>query len=198
LADTRGLQQDELHKENIATQVQTHIDSVTAVLILANGTIRATVGTDYALSALSTIFPKSLASNTAFMFTNVLSPLSCNFSGGTNPDALKDAPYFFLNNPFALQKRYLQLKDDPGMKEIKEDMCKAVKSSEKSALGTLAELFDWLDGLEPQPTMMIRSPHGEPQATEGIIESALEPMVQVAEKEEKNPVSFHLAYTFCF
>jgi len=198
LADTRGLQQDELHKQSIATQIQDHIDSVTAVLILANGTIRATIGTDYALSALSAIFPKSLASNTAFMFTNVLSPLSCNFSRDTNPDGLKDAPYFFLNNPVALQKKYLQLKDDPGMKEIKEDMCKAVISSEKNALGTLVELFDWLDGLEPQPTVMIRSPRGEPQAIEEIIAGALEPMVQVAAKEEKNPVSLHLDYTFWF
>jgi len=192
LADTRGLQQDGLHKQSIATQIQDHIDSVTAVLILANGTVRATVGPDYAL------FPKSLASNTAFVFTNVLSPLSWNFSGDTIPSGFKDAPYFFLNNPVALQKKYLQLKDDPGMKEIKEDMRNAVISSEKKALGTLVELFDWLDGLEPQPTMTMCSPHGEPQAIEGMIPSALEPMVQVAANEDKNPVSLHLDYTFSF
>ena len=61
LADTRGLQQDEAHKKSIATQIQQHIDSVNAVLILANGTVpRITVGTDYALSTLSAIFPKSI------------------------------------------------------------------------------------------------------------------------------------------
>ena len=190
MADTRSLRQDELHKQSIATQIQDHIDSITVVLILANGTVRATVGPDYALSALSAIFPKSLASNTAFVFTNVLSPLSCNFSGDTIPPGFKDAPLFFLNNPVALQKKYLQFKDDPGMKEIKEDMRNAVISSEKKALGTLVELFDWLDGLEPQSTMTMCSPHGEPQAI-------LEPMVQVAANEDKNPVSLHLDYTFC-
>jgi len=185
LADTRGPRQDKLHKKNIATQIQTRIDFVTAVLILANGTVRATVGTDNALSILSAIFPKPLASNTAFVFTNVLSPLSWNFSGDTIPSGFKNAPLFFLNNPVALQKKYLQLKDDPRMKEIKEDMRNAVISSEKKALGTLVELFDWLDGLEPQ-------------AIEGIIPSPLEPMVQVAANEDKNPVSLHLDYTFCF
>ena len=62
LADARGIHQDELHKESIATEIQNHIDSVTAVLILANGSVpRITVGTDYALSALSALsalFPK--------------------------------------------------------------------------------------------------------------------------------------------
>ena len=54
-----------------------------------NGTVpRITVGTDYALSTLSTIFTKSLAGNIAFMFTNVLSPLHWNFSEDTIPEVL--------------------------------------------------------------------------------------------------------------
>jgi hypothetical protein len=113
LADTRGIEQDELHKKNIATEIQKQIDSVTAVLILANGTVpRLTVGTDYALSTLSALFPKSLANNIAFVFTNVASPLSWNFSMDTIPDVLKDANLFFLDNPIALQKKYLSFKDD--------------------------------------------------------------------------------------
>ena len=92
LADTRGLQQDELHKKSIASQIKKHIDSVPAILVLANGTVpRVTVGTDYALSTLSAIFPETLASRVAFLFTNVTSPLHWNFSRDTVPDILKDA-----------------------------------------------------------------------------------------------------------
>jgi hypothetical protein len=199
LADTRGLQQDELHKESIATQIKKNIDSVTAVLILANGTVpRVTVGTDYALSTLSAIFPKSLASNTAFMFTNVLSPLHWNFSGDTIPDRLKDAPYFLLNNPVALQKKYLKLKDDPNMKKTKVDLRKAVEASEQNAMGMAVELFDWLDGLEPQPTVGIFPLRCAPQGIEGVISDAPGSTGQVAANTNTNSVSLSLAYTFCF
>jgi len=62
-----------------------HIDSITAALVLANGTVpRITLGTDYALSTLFSIFPKTLANNIGFIFTNVSSPLHWNFSGITS------------------------------------------------------------------------------------------------------------------
>ena len=162
MADTRGIQQDELHKKSIATQIKQHIDTVTAVLILANGTVpRVTVGTDYALSTLSAIFPKSLASNIAFMFTNVLTPLHWNFSGDTIPEILKDAPQFIFNNPIALQKKYLKLKDGPSTKKMRTDLRNAVKAGEATALEMLVELYDWLDRLEPLPTVEMFSLHEE-------------------------------------
>ena len=164
MADTRGLQQDELHKRSIAAQIKEHVDSVTAVLVLANGTVpRVTVGTDYALSTLSTIFPESLANNIAFMFTNVSSPLHWNFSGDTIPDVLKEAPQLLLNNPIALHKKYLKLKGDPNMKKAMSELLRAVKAGEQSALEMLVDLFDWLDGLEPQPTREIFPLYEEPQ-----------------------------------
>jgi hypothetical protein len=160
LADTRGHQQDEIHKKSIATEIQRNIDSVNAVLILANGTItRITVGTDYALSTLSAIFPKSLAQNIAFMFTNVSSPLSWNVVPESIPAVLEHAPQYLLNNPIALKKKYLKLKEDPNKKRIRGEMRKAVKASEQNALEMLVNLFDWLDGLEPQPTTEILALH---------------------------------------
>ena len=168
MADTRGIQQDEVHKRSIATQIREHVESLTAVLVLANGTVpRVTVGTEYALSTLSTIFPKSLASNIAFMFTNVSSPLHWNFSGDTIPELLKDAPQLLLNNPIALHKKYLRLKSDPNMKKGMSELLRAVKAGEQSALEMLVDLFDWLDGLEPQATREIFPPHEEPQDTMG-------------------------------
>jgi hypothetical protein len=91
LADTRGIQQDELHKRSIAAQIKKHVGAVNAILVLANGTVpRVTVGTESALSTLASIFP-NLPSNIAFIFTNVSSLLYLNFSGDTIPDILKDA-----------------------------------------------------------------------------------------------------------
>src|SRR5258706_2916152 len=177
LADNCSIQQDELHKRNIATQNKQHIDSIIAVLVLVNGAVpRVAAGTDNTLSTLSAIFPKSLASNTAIMFTNVLSPPHWNLSGDTIPNSLKNAPCFLLNNPVALQKKYLKRKDDPNMKTARADLRKAVKASEETAMGMLVELFDWLDGLEPQPTMgptTGMTPHrGVPQRIEGAIPKA--------------------------
>ena len=184
MADTRGIEQDEIHKQSIATEIRKHIDSITAVLILANGTVpRVTVGTDYALSTLSAIFPQTLGHNIAFMFTNVLSPLHWNFAVDTVPAELKGAPQFLLNNPIALQRKFLKLKHDPNMKKRRNNLHNAVKAGEQHALGMLVKLFDWLDGLEPRRTTEI----GESQrVVKPKIADRIPPMGQVEPKKAKN------------
>ena len=184
MADTRGIEQDERHKESIANQIKKHIDSVTAVLILANGTIeRITAGTDYALSTLSAVFPKSLAENIAFMFTNVPSPLAWNFSQDTVPRVLKDAPQFLLDNPIALQKKYLKLKDKPSMKKAEKDMRNHLKAGEQKALEMLVQLFDWLDDCKPQPTTEIVYLYEMSQEIEASITDTLAQIDQGAAKK---------------
>ena len=184
MADTRGIQQDELHKRNIATEIQKHVDSVNAVLILANGTVpRITVGTDYALSTLSAIFPKSLADNIAFLFTNVASPLSWNFSMDTIPDPLKEARLFFLDNPIALQKKHLKLKGDLDYQKVRAEMRNAVQAGEEQGLDMLVDLFDWLDGLGPQPTTEIVYLYNLAQSIEAMITNTLAQMDQAAAKK---------------
>ena len=125
------------------------------------------------------------------MFTNVLSPLHWNFSGDTIPDVLKEAPQFLLNNPVALQKKYLKLKDDPHMKTGRAEFRKAVKGGEENALETLVELFDWLDGLEPQPMTNIVPLYQEAQNIMSIVEHThpSKDQVVVAEKTEDSSVS---------
>jgi len=183
LADTRGIDQDEHHKKSIATQIQNHIDSVSAVLILANGSVpRITVGMDYALSALSALFPKTLAKNIAFLFSNSPTFLSLNFSQDAIPDILKGAPQFLLDNPVALQKKFIEFKDDLNKKRVKKEMQKAVKSAEQRALETLVELFDWLDGLEPQPTTEIVALYEKSHAIESKITNTLAQMDQASAK----------------
>lgn len=192
MADTHRLQQDELHKRDVATQIKSHIDSVTAVLVLVNGTVpRITVGSNYALSILSAIFTESLAGNIAFVFTNVLSPLHWNFSEDTIPDVLKEVPHFLINNPVALQKKYLKLKDDPYMKTGRAEFRKAVKGGEENALKTLVELFDWLDRLEPQPMTNVVPFYQEAQNIMSILADThpLADQEAVAGKVEDSTVS---------
>ena len=178
------MQQDELHKRSIATQIKENLDSITAVLVLANGTVpRVTVGTDYALSTLSAMFPKSLAQNVSFMFTNVLSPLHWNFTLESVPVELQDAPQFLLNNPLALQRKYLKLKQDPNMKKRRADLRGAVKFGEDNALQMLVKLFDWLDSLEP-PAIVTRSPRREARTT-----VLLAPMDDMLAKKPNTAVS---------
>lgn len=182
MADTRGIEQDERHKKSISTVIQKHIASVSAVLILANGSVpRITAGMDYALSALSALFPKTLAKNIAFMFTNSPTRLSLNFSQDAIPMILKRAPQFLLDNPIALRKKYLEFKDGPNKKQAKE-MQKAVKSAEQKSLEVLVDLFDWLDSLEPQPTTEIMTLYEKSQAIEREITNALAQMEQAANK----------------
>jgi hypothetical protein len=146
------------------TQVEKHIDSVTAVVILANGTVpRITVGTDDALSILSTISLKVPAKNISWVLTNLSSPLYQNFPRNTVPGILKGAPQFLLNNPIALQRKYLTLEDSPVMKNGNIDLRKMVKADEQKALEMLANLFDWLDGLDRPTTMEAVSLHERSQ-----------------------------------
>lgn len=130
-----------------------HSKTITAVLVFTNGTVlRDTGDLRYALSTLAAVFPDGLANNIALMLTNVADHFSSNFSQDTIPGVLKGARQFQIDNPVALQKRYLKVKGDRKMKNRVTKMSHAVKTSERKALKMLVALFDWLDGLEPQAT----------------------------------------------
>ena len=79
------------------------------------------------------------------ILTNLPSPLSQNFHGDAFPDILTQ---FVLDNPVALQKKYLKLKDDPNMMKESMDLRTMVKAGEQKALEMLVDLFNWLDGLD--------------------------------------------------
>ena len=148
MADTRGIEQDELHRMSVSPEIQEYIDSATAVVVVINGTVPR--GTGGALSSLSVNPPQVPANKVAFMFTNISNPLAWNFCLDDIPVAFRDAPRFQLDNPVALRRKYLELKNDRKMKTKKAGLRKMVKASEQKALRTLASLFDWLDSLEPQ------------------------------------------------
>ena len=138
------------------TQIKKHADSLTAVLILVNGTVPGvTIGTYNALSTLTTILPNTLSSKIAFLLTNVSEPLYQNFSRDNLPDVLKHTPEFLLNNPIALQKRHLELRNDPKIMNKRTEMCSIVKDGEQMALEALVDLSNWLGGVDPQATTQI-------------------------------------------
>ena len=183
MADTRGIDQDELNKKSIATEIQNHIDCVTAVFILANGSVpRSTARMDYALSALSALFPRTLANNVAFLFPKCPSYLSLNYPKDVFPNILKDAPQFLLDNPIVLQKKFLEVKEDPNKKKFRKEIQKDTRRAEQMALETLVDLFDWLDGLEPQPTTEIVTLYEMSQAIEAKITNTLAQMDQASAK----------------
>ena len=144
---------------------------------------RITVGTDYALSTLCAIFPKSLVDNIAFVFTNVSSALSWNFSMDTIPDVLNHADMFFLDNPIALQKKYLNFKDDLDKQKLMTHMRRAILDSEEQALEMLVDLFDRLDGLGTQPTTEIVYLYHLSQSIETMITNTLAQKDQAATKK---------------
>jgi len=143
-------------QESISTQVKDHIDSATAVLIVANGTVPCgTVGIGHALSTLSSIFPEIPTNNIALLFTNVGDPVCLNVCEDMVPTILQDAPQFQIDNPIALQKKYVKRNGDSNVKESRSGLREFMKAAEQDALEMVKELFDWLEGLEPKPTTTI-------------------------------------------
>jgi len=140
------IDRDETDKESFIRFIGKHVSSISAVLIFA-GPVPPSVSRftlDYTCSNLSTIFPKTLVNNTAFVFTNVQNPFFRRVCQEDIPGALKSSPVFLLDNPI------LQQFKDP-------NMMKTVKDREQGALEMLVELFNWMDGLEPQPATEITS-----------------------------------------
>ncbi|KAJ7247818.1 hypothetical protein C8J57DRAFT_1359008 [Mycena rebaudengoi] len=186
LADTRGIQQDELHKKGIATEIKEHVTAVDAVLILANGTLpRLSVSTEYALTTLSSIFPKSLADNISFVFTMCSNPLSINFTDDAVPPSLETAPQFHIDNPLSLRHKYLQMKANGQYKRQLRAASDHVIASEAAALQTMVRFFDWLDDLKPQPTTDILTLFNKSQTIQQQISDTVSQMAQAQDKSEE-------------
>lgn len=184
LADTRGIAMDEYHKNSIATAIKDQIVTVNAVLILANGTVpRLGAATDYALSSLSAIFPRTLVDNIAIMFTNVSSPLSWNFDQKSLPEVLHNAEQFLLDNPMALQRKYNEMKGKKHPRSFLNQRRDEVARGEAKALDMLADVFDWLDQREAQPTKDILELYEQSQEIEKSIQNALARMEQANKKK---------------
>ena len=121
------------------TCIEQHVDSVSAVLVLADGRLGTPIDMDCTLSALSALIPKALVNNIALMFTRVWIPSLSDSLQSKVPPPLKSDTIFLLDNPIT-----------PGYSGSKRTM-----SHKRKALEMLVKLFDWLDSLEPQPATEI-------------------------------------------
>ena len=135
------------------------------------------------MSTLSSMLPKSLAENIAFVLTNVSSALSMKSSEDIIPSVLRDVPRFLLDNPVALQKKYLALKGNLGKKKLRAVVRRAVLAGEERALEMLVDLFDWLDGRRPQPTTEVVYLYNLSQNIEAMITDAVAEIDQAATKK---------------
>ena len=71
--------------------------------------------------------------------------------------------------------------DGPG----RADLCKVVKTSDQSTLGILVDLFDWMDGLSPQPMKEVVSLYEQLQAIETKSQKSSLAATMQAEIEEQ-------------
>ena len=116
--------------------IKKHVDSVDAVLILANATVIA----GGVLHTLSTILPKPLANNIGIVFTNASSPFSLDFSRHTVPEAFWSAPQFVLEHPTKIlnnvnEKWVFQ-------KNLSSIEVQRARNAERGTLGMLVKLFN--------------------------------------------------------
>uniref|UniRef100_A0A0W0FTY7 AIG1-type G domain-containing protein n=1 Tax=Moniliophthora roreri TaxID=221103 RepID=A0A0W0FTY7_MONRR len=158
LADTRGIDMDNHHKESIANAINKDIEVIDAVIILANGTLaRLGAATDYALTIIAGMFPNSIINNIGFVFTMVSDPTDFNFERSSLPKELQQAPLWSINNPFAQWFKYQEKRNQnpPPDIDILEDMDDSVRRGYRKSLRTLSNLFEWLDRCTVQPTSEI-------------------------------------------
>lgn len=157
LCDTRGIDQDSLHKASIASAIRDHVTRLDAIIIMANGTNeRLTVPTDYALNTLSAMFPASIAQNIGFLFTMVDNPLTWNFQPTSLPPCLHNAELWAIQNPLALVVKYREQQTLGRVTGKKAKVFeKILDDSYKTALDTLNAMFTWLDERVACPTTEI-------------------------------------------
>ena len=142
LTDDNGQDEERINLRYIGQ----YVGSVSAVLIVVDRSSPNIRDNMVSMeSALFTIVPKALVNNTALILTTFGDPVLWGPFQETVPTVLKDAPLFSLGIPIVLQKG---LEGDRNVRGI-------VKPDDQRNLGMLVKLFDWLDGLEPQPATEI-------------------------------------------
>jgi GTPase SAR1 family protein len=184
LADMRGMEHDEKHKASIACVIRDTIPSIDGILILANGTTeRLQAATDYAITTLASIFPRSIADNIAIVFTMVANPMSFNFQLESLPESLGKSEQYTLDNPIALMKRYREFEQKPAHGKQLPRLLKMVKDAHNEAVDIFADFFDWLDKRTVQPTAAIVELYDKVCTIERSIQNALARMSIISEKK---------------
>ncbi|KAG9096550.1 hypothetical protein FRC06_008553, partial [Ceratobasidium sp. 370] len=183
LADTRGIKQDKIHKEEINNAIQNTVMTIDAVIIVANGTVqRLTVATDYALNIICSMFPRSIIDNIGFMFTNAGPGLS-NFDTSSLHPELRGSRTWEMQNPLAILKSYHSAVANkrPSAAQVH----KKVIASYDETVETLNEWLEWLDTREVQTTIEIDRLYRISTDIESRIDSTLATMALLSEQHQQ-------------
>lgn len=157
LADTRGLDQDEAHKASIVRAIGEQVKTIDSVVVLANGTQeRLGVATEYALSAIGSMFPRSIAGNIAFMFTHVADPLSMNFSSSSLPSGFTSANMWTIQNPIAQFVKYKEYISADTTQVQQEHLWNVLLRNYDQTVCTLTAFLKRVDACKAQPTKAIQ------------------------------------------
>ncbi|KAG9226872.1 hypothetical protein CCMSSC00406_0003455 [Pleurotus cornucopiae] len=184
--DTPGLSNprefNEEHRRALAYFIEEQIDAIDCVLILANGTMeRLGVSAHYALSVISTMFPRSIVDNIAFMFTMVSSPLHSNLARESLPVPVRNAKILAINNPLAGWLRFKKAlnSDDPPEEEIREELREEIKSNYDKGIKTLNSFFEWVDERRVQPAKEVDELYGLSNKMEALLSDVTARLSQV-------------------
>ncbi|CAE6514417.1 unnamed protein product [Rhizoctonia solani] len=156
LADTKGLKEDEVHKERINHAIQSNLKYIDAVCILANGTVeRLGMATEYTLNQITKMFPYSIIDNIGFIFTHC-DEFTRHVKLGDLPEALKairSSRDWVIQNPLAYNKSYRELAGDPSIAAtLLKKGRRNLRDSYEAAVEKLNDWVGWLDSRKIQPT----------------------------------------------
>lgn len=183
LADTRGIDQDNVHKAEINRAIREHITTVDAVLIMANGSLqRLGAATDYTLSALTSMFPRSIIENIGFIFTHSDSG-ALNFQRESLPEELRKSKYWAIQNPLGRLNSYNQMNEcdqPPANTHLRK-----LKGEYEDSVETLNEWLKWLDERPTTPTNEIHELYERFHDIESKIEASLASITRLSEQRKK-------------
>lgn len=188
LADTRGIDKDNEHKAAIAESIKEQIETVDAVIVMANGTLeRLGVATEYALTVISGMFPHSIIDNIGFVFTMVPNALSFNFQRDALPVELKDARIWTVDNPLAQWSKYQAnlTAIPPKDEEDLEDMFDTVSTCYKKTLKSLNDFLKWLDERKVEPVQSISDLYEMSTSIEASISNVIARMDQAEKRRQE-------------
>ncbi|KAJ3746802.1 hypothetical protein DFH05DRAFT_984445 [Lentinula detonsa] len=156
LADDRGIDVDNEHKQAISYAIKQNFEVIDAVLILLyGGASRLTLRTGYTLNTISSMLPNSIIDNITCVFTSAVS-LSFNLDLESLPQHFLDAPRWLIDNPFPQWVEYRRMLALPSTDEdLLDDLNESVHRGYKRGLKILSQLFQYLDNRKAQPAQSI-------------------------------------------
>jgi hypothetical protein len=185
LADTRGPDQDAAHRASIVEAIRNRVNTIDAVIVVANGTQeRLGVSTEYALAEIGSMFPRSIRENIGFMFTHVADPLSMNFCLSSLPYGLQDARTWTIQNPLAQFVKYKKYIAENRPQGEVEYLWSVILRNYDATVSTLIHFIHWVDSCKAQPTKAIQDLHDMTMAIDSEILNIFARILQQEERRE--------------